>query len=754
MGFCKESIVDVDLNKCTIFRSFLNYSIGFKDDDADRFGIRAFRDGEPVDLSGASCQAVFMAPNGTKIALTSYGTVSGNVAYVTLPQACYDYEGQFCLAIKLVGGGVTGTVRIVDGTVTQTGASGAVAPTAAVPTYQEILAVYAEMQEDIEDYESVVANQNDQINSLKSALGRNGYITGFNNGYYLKRNTGEYLPLSGWFATEEYYRVEDITNINLRGGNGADIAAFYDKNYTYISGVSNVGDWVRSINVPSNAVYVRFSYQTTYANDSYVTQKVDIKRLWATDDGFIGTDGSITVYQKWKHTILYYPIDSIESIAIPSTTGACAVAYYDESLAFVGYEMQDGATITAFTNRPSSAKYVRFSYNSLKNDLFFLKRGWLETAINCGIKDEYTKNKINNLEYVIDSITKEVSMAYANSGGTQASANQTYGIWFKEIEFKSISIIPNFGLSSGSYTWKRYRMASIPTESTSGVNVTEVSTGTAAYNEAVTFSDITYYDFITFTSSDRMYVMNKTSASYSGCRLGRLSSGEALIAEVSSYSMGGSFTLIKLAPISAATALEGKKVVGIGDSMMRGHSLSIDQTWISLMCAESNAVCLNLGYNGSRICAHEYGQNTGWCNEYTQVPTDADYVLIECGTNDIAFDEPEIGTVASTDKTTIWGAMNALLGGLQSRCPKAKIGFISPYVRSESVRATVKTYVAAIKEACEYYGVPFFDNTTDGGINFTNAEIVSALTLGDGFHLNADGMEWVVPKFKAFTEGL
>ena len=189
MAFCKEDIVDIDLNSGNIFRSFLNHSIGYKDDDADRFGIRAFRDGEPVDLSGASCQAVFMAPNGTNIALTSYGTVSGNKAYVTLPQACYDYEGQFCLAIKLVGGGVTGTVRIVDGTVTRTGASGTVAPTDSVPTYQEILAVYDQMvaakdgsvRFDIEQEltaaqmtqarSNIAAASESDVSDLKSALG-------------------------------------------------------------------------------------------------------------------------------------------------------------------------------------------------------------------------------------------------------------------------------------------------------------------------------------------------------------------------------------------------------------------------------------------------------------------------------------------------------------------------------------------------------------------------------------------------------
>ena len=141
----KADIVDVNLETGNIFRSFLSRSIGYKDDDADRFGIRAFRDGVPQDLSGASCQAIFMAPDGTNVALTSYGTVADNMAYVTLPPACYDVEGQFTLAIKLVGDGVTSTVRIVDGVVANTGASGAVSPTSAVPTYQEIIAQFDAM---------------------------------------------------------------------------------------------------------------------------------------------------------------------------------------------------------------------------------------------------------------------------------------------------------------------------------------------------------------------------------------------------------------------------------------------------------------------------------------------------------------------------------------------------------------------------------------------------------------------------------
>ena len=145
MAIYKEDIVNIDLKTGNIHRSFLNRAIGMTDNAADHFGVRVFRGNTPVDLTGVSVQGYFRDPHGNNIAITTGNIVNGNVAVVVLPQACYNYDGQFCLAIKLVGGGVTGTMRIVDGVVDNTNTSGAVAPTGTVPTYQEILSLYDEM---------------------------------------------------------------------------------------------------------------------------------------------------------------------------------------------------------------------------------------------------------------------------------------------------------------------------------------------------------------------------------------------------------------------------------------------------------------------------------------------------------------------------------------------------------------------------------------------------------------------------------
>jgi len=141
------NIVDIELNSGNLHRSWLNHSIGTGDAKANCFGVRLFRNGEAVSLTGGSVQGFFRNSHGENIAITSGNKISGNVAYVVLPQACYNYEGQFTLAIKVINSsaGVTGTMRIVDGVVNNTNTGNAVAPTGTVPTYQEVLSVYNEM---------------------------------------------------------------------------------------------------------------------------------------------------------------------------------------------------------------------------------------------------------------------------------------------------------------------------------------------------------------------------------------------------------------------------------------------------------------------------------------------------------------------------------------------------------------------------------------------------------------------------------
>ena len=64
MAIYKEDIADIELNSGTIHRAFLNKTIGEGDALANWFGVRLFRDGEPVSAESASVTGLFIAPDG------------------------------------------------------------------------------------------------------------------------------------------------------------------------------------------------------------------------------------------------------------------------------------------------------------------------------------------------------------------------------------------------------------------------------------------------------------------------------------------------------------------------------------------------------------------------------------------------------------------------------------------------------------------------------------------------------------------
>ena len=151
MAIYKEDIVNIELSTGKIFRSFLEHTIGAGDELANRFGVRVFRNGVAENIGG-TCFGLFVRADGTTVTIAS-GVVSGNEAYVTLPESCYAVEGQFTLAIKCQGGGTTGTLRIVDGVVSRTSTDAAVDPGTVIPSVEALIEAIDEAVESIpQDY--------------------------------------------------------------------------------------------------------------------------------------------------------------------------------------------------------------------------------------------------------------------------------------------------------------------------------------------------------------------------------------------------------------------------------------------------------------------------------------------------------------------------------------------------------------------------------------------------------------------------
>ena len=138
MANYRNDFADVNLETGTICRNFMNHSIGSGDALGDRFGVRVFRNGEPVSLGG-TCAGYFVRNTTGETVVISSGVVSGNEAYVTLPAACYAVEGSFTLAIKVTSGSETVTMRIIDGVVSRTNTSVTVDPGTLVPSIETLI---------------------------------------------------------------------------------------------------------------------------------------------------------------------------------------------------------------------------------------------------------------------------------------------------------------------------------------------------------------------------------------------------------------------------------------------------------------------------------------------------------------------------------------------------------------------------------------------------------------------------------------
>lgn len=141
MPLYHADIIDIDLNSGTVHRSFAQKVIGEGDKNANRFGVRLWRNGEPVNIGGSTCMGFFIRHSHGNTITINGGLFNGQEAYVTLPESCYVYDGAFTLVIKLVGGNVTGTMRIVDGTIADSMIGSPIDPGGQIPDLTELLAV-------------------------------------------------------------------------------------------------------------------------------------------------------------------------------------------------------------------------------------------------------------------------------------------------------------------------------------------------------------------------------------------------------------------------------------------------------------------------------------------------------------------------------------------------------------------------------------------------------------------------------------
>lgn len=287
MAIYKTDMVDIDLDGGNIHRSFLNRSIGEGDNLANKFGVRAFRNGVPEPI-GSTCAGYFIRPDGNTVAIA--GTVSGNEAYVILPQACYAYEGQFSLAIKVSGSNSdTSTLRIVDGVVSNTTTGSVIDPGTILPDINALIAAieeavasipldYSALSEDVSDLMDINIVEFDigsvplSKYNISPSTGKWVYDNAYASWYIQRPSSAKIMRITANATNNSAYALLSALDTHTHGD--------YPAYATGCERTSITAGTTVDISIPDDCAYIWISKTSSFdATPQFVGMNADLQSL-------------------------------------------------------------------------------------------------------------------------------------------------------------------------------------------------------------------------------------------------------------------------------------------------------------------------------------------------------------------------------------------------------------------------------------------------------------------------------------------
>ena len=193
---------------------------------------------------------------------------------------------------------------------------------------------------------------------------------------------------------------------------------------------------------------------------------------------------------------------------------------------------------------------------------------------------------------------------------------------------------------------------------------------------------------------------------------------------------------------------KGSSVVFVGDSITAGsgttkiyHQYLADKNEFSSVTP--------MGVGGSCISAKsDYGTgNSPLINRWQNIPN-ADLIVIFMGTNDFGHQTP-LGNVTDTTDVSFYGALNAIVAGIQKQHPNSQLVFMTPLHRYYHTTSGMNSpddslpnkagyalidYVNAIKTVCANNEIPVIDL-----YNLCTLDPKDQNYFPDKLHPNADG---------------
>lgn len=137
------------------------------DKAAHTINVRVLDDGKVADLTGQTVSAYFIRPDNATVTIS--GTLTDNVASVTLPSSCYANSGHFSIIIKAVSTNVTTAIFWGDGTITRSTTDTIVDPENIIPSLEELLAQIAVMEQETAAANAAATSANSAASAANTA---------------------------------------------------------------------------------------------------------------------------------------------------------------------------------------------------------------------------------------------------------------------------------------------------------------------------------------------------------------------------------------------------------------------------------------------------------------------------------------------------------------------------------------------------------------------------------------------------------
>ena len=317
---------------------------------------------------------------------------------------------------------------------------------------------------------------------------------------------------------------------------------------------------------------------------------------------------------------------------------------------------------------------------------------------NRSLIDEITKNKIN-VSDIIDNLTTDVS-------NKPLSAAQ--GVALKElidainVPTKTSELTNDSGFLTEHQSLDGYATESYVDDKVDENNllVQDDSNGNVTFS-SVSSTSVVVADIVQTTGDSTTAVMSQKATT---------TEINAIKSDLETLKDNGTST----GTVSEVSIFKGLTASFYGDSLTESnyHYTKGYHEWVKDLLGLTSYN--NYGVSGYKIS-----------NVYSKVNSindTADIIFVMCGVNDENFSTP-LGEFGDSDTSTIYGSCDILCSALKEKYPTKLIVFITPHYQTKYPHSSgITSYEVskAMKEVCEKYVIPVYDNFILSGIYETN----------------------------------